>query len=116
MVETAQFGGEYGYADTPGYGVPAQPIGIPQPSSLDTGGASGGIGATLGQSLQGLSNIGLQWFTALTKGVSGPVNVPQPIQATPAAATANVVNQLTGYIPLILLLLAAIFIIKAFVK
>lgn len=91
-------------------------IGIPAPSSLDTGGSQGGVFGSLGSSIQGLSNIGLQWFTALTKGVSGPLATPQPVQATPQAATANVINQLTGYIPLILLLVAAIFIIKAFVK
>lgn len=92
-----------------GYVSPA--VGTPSPSSLDTGGSDGGIFASLGQSIQGISNIGLQWFAATSKGVSGPVNVPQPVQASPAAATANILNQLTGYLPLILLVIAAVVVV-----
>jgi|SRR5690348_4768408 len=102
------------------YGVfsdyPVSPSpGTPAPSSLDTGG-DGGILSSLGSSIQGLSNIGLQWFTAVNRGVSGPLTVPQPIQATPAAATANILNQLTGYLPLFLLLIVGIFVVRMFVR
>src|SRR5690348_17883977 len=90
-------------------------VGTPSPSSLDTGGG-GGILSSLGSNIQGLSNIGLQWFTAVNRGVSGPLTVPQPIQATPAAATANILNQLTGYLPLFLLLIVGIFVVRMFVR
>src|SRR6267142_1959674 len=100
-------------ADT--YPVSRQ-IGTPAPSSLDTGGTSGGIFSSLANSVQGISNIGLQWFTAVNRGVSGPLVVPQPVQATPAAATANIVNQLTSYLPMILLLIVAVVVVKLFVR
>lgn len=95
-------------------------IGTPSASSLDSsdGGSGGGIlGSLLSPgTIQGLSNVGLQWFTATTKGVATPLVVPQPVQATPAAATANVINQLTGYLPLIILVIALVVIISLFKK
>lgn len=95
------------------YGSDVSPaIGTPSASSLDTGGG-GGIFSSItgsggGSIMQGLSNIGLQWYTAVTKGVQTPLVVPQPVQATPGAATANVINQLTGYLPIIILIIGVL--------
>jgi hypothetical protein len=85
-------------------------IGTPSPSSLDSGG-DGGILQSLGSDVQGISNIGLQWFTAVTKGVQTKLQTPQPVQATPAAATANLVNQAVSYLPWIIIILAIILIL-----
>lgn len=90
-------------------------IGSPSPSSLDTGG-DGGILSSIGASAQGLSNIGLQWFTAVTKGVQTKLVTPQPVQATPAAATANLANQAVAYLPWIIFIIAAVFILKIIFK
>ena len=89
------------------------------PYSVNAGGlsaspsssSSGGSGSW-GSWLQGISNIGLQWFGAGTKGVSGPVIVPQPVQATPGAVVANLGNQLTSYLPYILLIFGGIVALK----
>jgi hypothetical protein len=87
-------------------------IGTPSPTSLGSPSDSGGIlGGLSAGALQGLSNIGLQWYAATTKGVASPVIVPQPVQATPSAAIANTVNQLTSYLPLIILAIAALFLV-----
>lgn len=92
-------------------------IGTPSPSSLTSGGGGdGGIFASIGASAQGLSNIGLQWFTAVTKGVQTKLVTPQPIQATPAAATANLANQLVSYLPWILIIVAVVIVAKIFFK
>lgn len=101
-----------------GVGSIAPAPGTPAASSLDpgSGGGFGGILSSLGPLSQGLSNIGLQWFTASTRGVSGPLITPMPVQATPSAAISSTINQLAGYLPLIILAIAAIFIIKAVVK
>lgn len=86
-------------------------IGQPSPSSLDSGGGGGILGSLDGSDIQGISNIGLQWFTAVTKGVQTKLTTPQPVQATPAAATANLVNQAVSYLPWIIIILAIILIL-----
>jgi hypothetical protein len=87
-------------------------IGTPSPPSSD----GGGILSSIGSSAQGLSNIGLQWFTAVTKGVQTKLITPQPVQATPAAATANVVNQAVAYLPWIIFIIAAVIVLKIIFK
>lgn len=92
-------------------------IGTPSPSSLNSGGGGdGGIFASLGASAQGLSNIGLQWFTAVTKGVQTKLVTPQPVQASASATTANLANQVVSYLPWILIIIAVIFVAKIFLK
>lgn len=86
-------------------------IGTPSTSSLDSGGDGGILGSLSGSDIQGISNIGLQWFTAVTKGVQTKLTTPQPVQATPAAATANLVNQAVSYLPWILIILAIILVV-----
>lgn len=106
----------------PGNELVSPAIGSPSPSSLDlqpsaaSPSDSGGIFQSLGSGVQGLSNVGLQWFTAVTKGVSSPLVTPQPVQATPGAAAASLVNQITSYIPWILIIIAVIIAAKIFMK
>lgn len=88
-------------------------IGTPAPSTLDNnpGGSGGILGSLDGSDLQGISNIGLQWFTAVTKGVQTKLTPPQPVQATPGAAAANLANQAVSYLPWIIIILAIILIL-----
>lgn len=68
----------------------------------DTSSSSGGILSGFGSALQGISNIGLQWFGAATKGVSGPTVTPQPVQATPGAVVGSLASSALNYTGLII--------------
>lgn len=80
-------------------------------ASLNDSPSSSGSGS-LGSVLQWAANTGLQYWNAAQKGFTSPVQAPTPVQATPGAVVANLSTQLTGYLPLIIIGVLALFALK----
>jgi hypothetical protein len=82
------------YPPNPAIGVPSQASGA-NPATTNTSPALNAPGI-----IGGLSTIGLTWFAAATKGVSGPVQTP--------ASKAGIAQSVTNYFPLVFLGLIAL--------
>jgi hypothetical protein len=83
--------------------------------SVDEGSSSGFLSGLSGLA-SGLSNIGLQWFQAVSKGVQGSLVVPSPTQASGQQVLASSIPKAINWTGVILLGLIAVFGIFALSK
>ena len=89
-------------------------LGGSTPAQISTGSVSST--GSLGTIVTSLSNTALQWFQAVTKGVSGQLVVPQPTQATGSQLLASLTSSASGYIGLIVVAILVIIGIKVATK